>query len=556
VVSTRAPKPDPADDEFTLTRAALTETSGLYRALSEPTPSSAFPTLTPRSRASHSKKARSERKRSEAAARSEAARSEAARSEAARSEAARSEAARSEAARSEVSGSEAIRSDAAHSTEARSGAGRSGAGQSGAGQSGAGQSALAGAAGAELSVPARRETRAARRRRGETATGARHSAARPAGRLEADPAGGRAETRRPPAAGAHRAPGTLPIESWVRIGKKRQQVLLASLVAAALLVIGFPMRQQGIDAVDAAAAKTVGVHLGKNKAKPKDSKPAHDAGAADPRTTSPAPKPSTSTAPKAPATEVKVPAGGLGPGHSLRTTGSKAISLTFDDGPDPVQTPKILALLAKYHVKATFCLIGSNVQRNPEIVREIVAAGHTLCNHTWNHSLTIGKDKPEDIRADLERTNAAIRAAVPGADIPFFRAPGGNFTDRLVDVAKAQGMTSLYWQVDPRDWDHPKGETDPAHVARVVTAIRKSVKPGSIILSHDFNQPDTIEAYTKLMPWITKTFTTTIPPQTAPRTPPAPAVTPSSPPASAPAGTDPAGPADPANAATDAASAE
>ena len=71
--------------------------------------------------------------------------------------------------------------------------------------------------------------------------------------------------------------------------------------------------------------------------------------------------------------------------------------------------------------------------KHPEIVREIVADGHTLCNHTWNHSLTIGKDKPAQIQADLARTNAAIRAAVPGAQIPFFRAPGGNFTDRLVE---------------------------------------------------------------------------------------------------------------------------
>jgi peptidoglycan/xylan/chitin deacetylase (PgdA/CDA1 family) len=453
VVAPRAAKPEPADDELMLTRAALTEPSALYRALSEPTPSSPFPSLTPRSRAARSKPASSDETR----------------------------------------------------TDSRSAAARHGG-----------------------------------------ATGPRHSRH----------SGGRSETRRPSATGAHRAPGTLPIESWVRIGRKRQQILLASLVAAALLVVAYPMRQQGIDVVDAAAARTVGVHIGKSKPKDtKDTKPAHGTGAADSRTASPAPKPSTSASAKTPAAEVKLPTGGLGPGHSLRTTGSKAISLTFDDGPDPVQTPKILALLAKYHVKATFCLIGSNVQKHPEIVREIVAAGHTLCNHTWDHSLTIGKDKPEKIQADLERTNAAIRAAVPDAPIPFFRAPGGNFSERLVGVAKAQGMTSLYWQVDPRDWDHPKGETDPAHVTRVVSAIRKSVKPGSIILSHDFNQPDTIEAYSKLLPWITSNFTTTIPQQTSPQTPPAPATaapgstpTGSAPPSTPPAGAPPAGAADAASA--------
>ncbi len=334
------------------------------------------------------------------------------------------------------------------------------------------------------------------------------------------------------------------------MGTKRQQVLLASLVAAALLLIAIPMRQNGIDAVDAAVAGAVGAHTGGKQAK-KDSGHTPPAATA-PHSSSPAPKPSPSAATKQPASEVKLPTG-QGPGHSLRTTGSRSISLTFDDGPDPVQTPKILALLAKYHVKATFCLIGQNVEKHPEIVRQIVAAGHTLCDHTWNHSLTIGKDKPASIQADLARTNAAIRAAVPGAQIPFFRAPGGNFTDQLVSVAKSAGMTSLYWAVDPRDWDHPTGETDDAHIARVIAELHKSVKPGSIILSHDFNQPDTIAAYGKLLPWLTSNFTITIPGETAPAAPTTPATSPPSatPTTSAPAEdpTDPAAPVDPAAAA-------
>jgi peptidoglycan/xylan/chitin deacetylase (PgdA/CDA1 family) len=195
----------------------------------------------------------------------------------------------------------------------------------------------------------------------------------------------------------------------------------------------------------------------------------------------------------------------------LRTTGSDAIALTFDDGPDPVQTPKILALLAKYDIKATFCLIGENVRKHPEIVRQIVAAGHTLCNHTWNHSLTIGKDKPAAIRADLEKTSAAIRAAAPGAEIPFFRAPGGNFTDRLVSVAYGEGMASLYWEVDPRDWDHTADTDDGTHTDRVIADVRKYVKPGAIILSHDFNQPDTITAYETLLPYLTQNFDIALP---------------------------------------------
>jgi hypothetical protein len=60
----------------------------------------------------------------------------------------------------------------------------------------------------------------------------------------------------------------------------------------------------------------------------------------------------------------------------------------------------------------------------------------------------------------------------------------------------------VYWKVDPRDWDHPKGESDAAHRAKVINAVQKHVRPGAIILSHDYAQPDTIAAYRTLIPWL------------------------------------------------------
>src|SRR4051794_11807300 len=287
---------------------------------------------------------------------------------------------------------------------------------------------------------------------------------------------------RPPVTGNHRAPGTLPIESWLLMGKKRQQVLLASLVAVGLLLVAVPgaRARDGLDAVNA-AARASGSHSQQQnkgtkdkKGEPPETKPAPAASA--PAPVVPAPGPTGAAKPKNK---------DAGPGNSLRVTGSTAVALTFDDGPDPTQTPQILALLGKYQIKATFCLVGQQVQKHPEIVREIVADGHTLCNHTWNHSLTIGKDKPEQIQADLARTSAAIRAAVPDAKIPFFRAPGGNFTDRLVDVAAAGGMTSLYWQVDPQDWLHKEGETDAAHTHRGIAGDQQPRCPGSARPSPD-----------------------------------------------------------------------
>ncbi|BFU46839.1 polysaccharide deacetylase family protein [Krasilnikovia sp. MM14-A1004] len=195
-----------------------------------------------------------------------------------------------------------------------------------------------------------------------------------------------------------------------------------------------------------------------------------------------------------------------GPAKSATSTGTAAVALTFDDGPDPAQTPKLLDLLAKYHVKATFCLVGQNVAAHPGLVRRIAAEGHTLCNHTWRHSLTLGKQSPAAIRADLQRTNDAIHRAAPGAPIRFMRAPGGNFTPAFVSVAADLGMASIYWSVDPRDWDHPSGESDAAHRARVTHAVQRHTGRGGIVLSHDYAQPDTIAAYRNLIPWLKSRF--------------------------------------------------
>jgi peptidoglycan/xylan/chitin deacetylase (PgdA/CDA1 family) len=353
-----------------------------------------------------------------------------------------------------------------------------------------------------------------------------------------------ADSGRPPATGSHRAPGTLPIESWLLIGRRRQQALLAALVAVGLLLL-VPIQQRSDTEVNPVNAAGLGTATATKAPAKKPGKPAGQDAGPD-ATAAPKPDPSTPAGAEAkpsgpappaasasqPAPMILVPAG-TGPASSLRTTGSAAVALTFDDGPDPVQTPRILALLAQYQVKATFCVVGSQVQRHPEIVRQIVAAGHTLCNHTWDHSFTIGKKKPERIQADLRRTNEAIRAAVPGAEIPFFRAPGGNFTDALVQTAYVDGMTSLYWEVDTRDWEHDEKFDAAAHVERIIKSVQKETRPGAIVLSHDFNQPTTIQAYEVLLPWLAARFELGIPDQ-----PPAPNAAPN---VAGNSGPDPAG---------------
>jgi peptidoglycan/xylan/chitin deacetylase (PgdA/CDA1 family) len=331
---------------------------------------------------------------------------------------------------------------------------------------------------------------------------------------------------KPPVTGSHRAPGTLPIESWLLVGKGRQQALLAGLVAVGLTLIMIPTAAQRADDVNPVTAAggrivTTAPSTAPAAEKPDGDRPAdHNKPERQPRPVTPADRPEEAAAPDAtppssaaapPESPIVAVPPGDGPHRSLRTTGSAVVALTFDDGPDPVQTPKILALLERYRVKATFCLVGEQVEKYPEIVRQIVAAGHTLCNHTWDHSLVIGQARPPVIAADLARTNAAIRAAAPDARIPFFRAPGGNFTDRLVQVAYRDGMTSLYWDVDPRDWDHEPDADDTGHTDRVIAEVQRLVKPGSIVLSHDFNQPDTVLAYETLLPYLSENFDLGVP---------------------------------------------
>jgi peptidoglycan/xylan/chitin deacetylase (PgdA/CDA1 family) len=197
----------------------------------------------------------------------------------------------------------------------------------------------------------------------------------------------------------------------------------------------------------------------------------------------------------------------VGPGGSAKRTGSAAVALTFDDGPDPVQTPALLDLLRRHGVKATFCLVGFRARDNPDLVRRIAAEGHALCNHSWQHLVDLAQRPVDEIRHDLEATNDAIRAAMPGAKIRYFRAPGGHFTPDLVAIARGYGMASIYWQVDPRDWDHRGTASDQEHIARVIEAVRHEVRPGAIVLSHDNRQPTTIEAYRTLLPWLKARFT-------------------------------------------------
>ena len=174
---------------------------------------------------------------------------------------------------------------------------------------------------------------------------------------------------------------------------------IVTLVAAALLGSAYALGRSLVPDRAAAAHRRHGER--RRPAAGQPGGPAGDARAASPSPAEPARRPGRRSARDA---------GRGGPFGSLATTGTAAVALTFDDGPDPQYTPQVLALLREYEVKATFCVVGENAQSHPDLVQAIVAEGHTLCNHSWHHDVTLGSRSPDSD----PRRSAAHQRGDPG----------------------------------------------------------------------------------------------------------------------------------------------
>lgn len=173
--------------------------------------------------------------------------------------------------------------------------------------------------------------------------------------------------------------------------------------------------------------------------------------------------------------------------------GGRTLAITFDDGPDPRNTPRLLKLLRRTQVRAVFCLWGDHARQHPALVRRIVADGHILCNHSMHHD-NLSTWSPEAIRADLLETNAAIREAVPWARIPYFRAPFGAW-GASPGVAADLGMQPLGWRLAIGDWEPPGTDV---LVERIMTGLTE----GAVVLMHDGggDRTQTVEAVAAVIP--------------------------------------------------------
>src|ERR1700716_1724686 len=156
--------------------------------------------------------------------------------------------------------------------------------------------------------------------------------------------------------------------------------------------------------------------------------------------------------------------------------GSPQIALTYGGGANDPHTLRVLECLAKHGARATFFLIGRYVQRRPDIVRELVQAGHAVGNHTFTHPLLIFKGEAE-IRKELSECHAALSEAV-GEHSNLFRPPFGGRRPAVLRIARELGLDPVMWNVTGYDWNAPSASV----IERKVT---KQIRGGDVVLLHD-----------------------------------------------------------------------
>lgn len=169
---------------------------------------------------------------------------------------------------------------------------------------------------------------------------------------------------------------------------------------------------------------------------------------------------------------------------STRVYAPYRLALTFDDGPHPVYTERLLNVLAENHVAATFFVVGSQVERHPDLLRSIAWAGHEVANHSYSHpnltSLPLFEAERElnDTRGLIERTiNKPTR---------YFRPPGGRYNRRILEMAAQDGYRMILWNVFPQDHNRPAP-------GKIYERVMAGAADGGVVLLHS-GVAETLEA--------------------------------------------------------------
>ncbi|HTX76831.1 MAG TPA: polysaccharide deacetylase family protein [Terracidiphilus sp.] len=158
------------------------------------------------------------------------------------------------------------------------------------------------------------------------------------------------------------------------------------------------------------------------------------------------------------------------------------IALTFDDGPNPAWTPRLLELLAKHDVKATFFLVGKFASEESVLARYIANGGHAIGNHSWNHP-NLARTPAARVREELRNTKDALEQIV-GKPVTLFRPPYGARRPYVLRVAREMGMTPVMWNAMTNDWEERSAERIAETLAARVKATQRRGRAANIVL-HD-----------------------------------------------------------------------
>jgi Predicted xylanase/chitin deacetylase len=164
-------------------------------------------------------------------------------------------------------------------------------------------------------------------------------------------------------------------------------------------------------------------------------------------------------------------------------TQEKVAALTFDDGPDPIDSPAVLDILKEKKVRATFFVLGQAAHENPLLLKRIVTEGHEIGNHSFNHDY-----QQRHLVEEMNQTDREVLAAT-GNHTFFYRPPGGLVSKSQLETIKNNGHIVTLWSVDSKDWRNPG-------VNQIVSNVVKNVFPGAIILMHDggYHRIQTVKA--------------------------------------------------------------
>ncbi len=184
-------------------------------------------------------------------------------------------------------------------------------------------------------------------------------------------------------------------------------------------------------------------------------------------------------------------------GFSHGERGGKRIALSFDDGPHPTFTPKILSLLEKYGVKATFFMIGCNVALYPSVAKAVSEQGHEIGNHTYSHP-HMREISLERLKEEVRKTESVLEAN--GIEKPkLFRPPEGFRSQEQVKALENAGYQTIIWSLDTHDWQGKAAD-------EIVSVVLDGVQGGDVLLFHDYTarHNTTITALEHLIPKLLK----------------------------------------------------